>query len=150
VPPVSQIRTGTTKDTWWGSGIADEEFDAFIEHWADDHVYLATDSARTQGRFLQQLGKERMPALTRVQPSAALRQTTLRAAVMDLFVCAASDGPFKGSWTSSFSDTIARIRHAHGRTHTRDEHAIASVTKKGGDEMLRQFKVAWLAGRSQN
>ena len=70
-----------------------------------------------------------MGMMKRFRSSSALRQTSLRDAVTDIFVCAAADGPFKGSWTSSFSDTIYRIRQAHARAHPADEHEIAGVTK---------------------
>ena len=56
-----------------------------------------------------------------------LRQTSLAAAVADLFCAAAASGPFKGCPTSSFSDTILRLRRVQRRTHAADDHKITDA-----------------------
>lgn len=112
------------------------------------NIYLATDNVRTQARIVEAFG-QRMRAVPRMNASSGLRQSTLRDAVVDLFLCAAADGPFKGSWTSSFSDVIVKIRRSHGRAHPADEHVVASVTKLDGDRDLSDAKVTWARRRDE-
>lgn len=49
------------------------------------------------------------------------RNTPLTDAVVELFVCSHAVA-FKGSYYSSFSDAIMRLREVHGRASDRDEH----------------------------
>ena len=56
------------------------------------------------------------------QPGA-LRQTSLKDAVLDLLVCAGSRA-FMGSHGSSFSDAIVHLRATRGRTTVADRHVI--------------------------
>ena len=83
------------------------------------------DNAITQARFRARYAP-RIRSMTHIGGGGggSLRHTTLRDAVVDLFTCAAADGPFKGNVTSSFSDTIKYLRAAHGRTHPLDEHTV--------------------------
>lgn len=46
---------------------------------------------------------------------------------MDIFTCAAADGPFKGTYTSSFSDTISRLRELASRKHENDDHVLTDA-----------------------
>ena len=60
LPLVASVRSGTQADTWWGSGLSDDDFDSFIDTWPTVNVYLATDSAKTQARFLTRLDSTRL------------------------------------------------------------------------------------------
>ena len=80
-------------------------------------VFLATDNAETQARFLQSPAHgHRIKTTTRiVADTSKLRQTSIADAAVDIFTCAAAGGPFKGCYTSSFSDAILRLRQVSGR-----------------------------------
>ena len=94
----------------------------FLQKHAPLAVYLATDNVETQRAFLGRhrgrvrVGREIVPCGTKT----VLRQTPLADAVVDLFCCAAAD-VFKGSYYSSFSETIAHLRAVSGRTSAEDE-----------------------------
>lgn len=105
--------------------------DAEFEAWADSLVprvnerraprhkdgvciFVATDNAETQQRFLSTYG-DAAKVHKRIKPSGALRQTALAEAVVDLFVCAAASLGFMGSHYSSYSDAIRFLRAAHGK-----------------------------------
>jgi len=120
----------------WGSGIAnteiphaDEIFASFMDAHPEYRIHLATDNAETQSFFKRRFGP-RLASLVPIAKSGAMRQTSLREAVVDLFTCVAADGPFKGSWQSSFSDTIARLRALHGRAQPDDEHELADWSRE--------------------
>ena len=92
-------------------------------------AYIATDNARTQDVFRKADGvRSRLaacPPIGGARMASSLRHTTVFAAAVDLLTCASADGPFKGSYQSSFSDTIGRLRRLHGRVHPMDDHVFA-------------------------
>ena len=97
----------------------DTEYARFIGAHLGANVYIATDNATTQRKFLQQCGA-RAVAHTPISPDVrARRHTPLNEAVADIFVCAAA-AVFKGCCGSSFSDTIDQLR----RLAERDEHML--------------------------
>ena len=106
----------------------DSDYEAFVDAHvgARPHcnVFLATDNADTQALFTSSASRgPRLKACKRILPDAKrLRQTSIADAAVDIFTCAAADGPFKGCVSSSFSDTIARLRQLRGHTHADDEH----------------------------
>jgi hypothetical protein len=106
----------------------DEAFLAFCErggrpsHEPPRPVYIATDNATTQAEFTARLGPRARHA-KQIRPSGSMRQTALRDAAVDMLVCAASDA-FMGSHGSSFSDAIAHLRLATGRSSADDEHVL--------------------------
>lgn len=123
----------------WGSTCTDDDFEAFVDqHQPSTAVYLATDNAVTQARFLD--SPSRGPRLRACKCIAAdptkLRQTTLEDAAVDLFTCAAASGPFKGTHTSSFSDAILRLRQLGGHAHPHDEHALSDPATQLGVTVL--------------
>ena len=59
-----------------------------------------------------------------VADASKLRQTSIADAAVDIFTCAAAGGPFKGCYTSSFSDAILRLRQVSGRARGDDEHVL--------------------------
>ena len=84
---------------------------------------MATDCEEVQGRL-----RARYRARCHVgghpigpQVGSSLRQTSLRASVVDLFTCVEAT-VFKGSPFSSFSDAICHLRTVHGAAHASDEH----------------------------
>ena len=99
------------------------------KHAAPPHVFLATDNTSTQRVFAAHPScAARVCALPPLEASSALRQTTLQEAAVDLYTCAAADGPFKGSRASSFSDTILHLRVVRCTEHPADEHRIVPAT----------------------
>jgi hypothetical protein len=109
------------------SPTCDADFDRFLcapEH-GEAPIYVATDNAATRERFNSRYAGrvQSSPAVSDSQPAApdALRQTSLRAAVVDLLTCA-SCRVFKGSSYSSFSDVISLVRRVRGVAHVHDEH----------------------------
>ena len=113
----------------WGSTATDNDYAAFIDRHAPADVYLATDNAQTQAGFMRSPAHgHRIKALTAIAPDESrLRQTSLADAAVDLFTCAAAGGPFKGCYTSSFSDTIVRLRALAGKAHAADEHVLTDA-----------------------
>ena len=109
VPPTSQT--------------ADSDFERFVVEHAPSPVYLATDNAETQRAFREKYGARALIG-REIGRRKGLRQTRLFDAAVDIFSCAAAD-VFKGSYSSSFSDTIAHLRNVSGRTHRADEHVLA-------------------------
>jgi hypothetical protein len=93
---------------------ADAEFEAFADG-RDENValYAATDNATSQRHYLERYG-DACKVHRRIQPTSALRQTALCDACVDIFTCAAATDGFLGSHGSSFSETIRRVRVAHG------------------------------------
>lgn len=126
----------------WGDGTTDAQFAGFLlAQPAGVRAYVATDNADTQrtvtaavdgdadgggGSELRLLASK---PITTPNSRRTLRHTSLEDAVVDLFTCAAADGPFKGTRTSSFSDTICRLRHLCGGTHASDEHECADTSR---------------------
>lgn len=130
------------------------EFYAFVDSqpvaWP---IFLATDNRPSQDRFLQRYG-ERMRGLKPISranaasfhseppeshharlaaqdPSFACddvhRQTPLSDAVTEIFTCVRA-AAFCGSYYSSFSDTIMRLRIARGTASTADKHDLTPPT----------------------
>ena len=115
-----------------GEWVHDEDFERFLEdRHPDAAIYLATDNQATQERFGAKYGG-RIKALTPICPppreyvdeTCVHRHTSINDAVVDIFVCAASQA-FKGTYYSSFSDAIQRLRLAHGHANEADdEHEL--------------------------
>ena len=114
----------------WGISTPDDEFYTFVDKALQykskgSHggacVFVATDNAETQSLYAQRYGTSRVHALHPIEMSpTALRHTSVRDAVIDLYVCASSR-VFKGTRGSSFSDAIWLIRKARGVAHQNDE-----------------------------
>jgi hypothetical protein len=86
----------------------DELFVSFLSAHVPKNIYIATDNRGTQDQF-SGLFKNRVKGLSLITPTHSLRQTDLRAAIKDLFLCIhAAD--FKGSGYSSFTDVIHAVR----------------------------------------
>jgi hypothetical protein len=119
----------------WTAGITEEQqtsdasFESFFErHASTDALFLATDNADTQRRFARRFGSLcHKPIATRID----LRQTEVRDAVIELFVCADAR-VFAGSYGSSFSDTIAHLRSVRGTVHESDEHELMGTEALSG------------------
>ena len=95
-------------------GTTDAEVEAFLDAHAAHRVYVATDCGETYARFTSGRYASRcMPTEREGWRPGALRQTSLREAAVDLYVCAAA-AHFCGSRGSSFSDVIESLRLAQG------------------------------------
>jgi hypothetical protein len=96
----------------------DAEFERFVDErmLASDkcNIFVAADNAESQTKLSERCGSRGRVHKT-IRPSGALRQTALRDAVVDLFVCAAATDGFMGSHGSSFSDAIRSLRVMQGR-----------------------------------
>ena len=112
----------------WASRTTDDDFEAFIGAQPPEvNCYVATDNCDTQAAFLR-----RFPARGRVhrrfeQRGDALRQTDVADAAVDLFVCSRASAPFMGTPSSSFSDTVVRLRRVGGREHADDRHFVTDA-----------------------
>lgn len=111
-----------------GEWTSEDDFDAFLEQHGECAIYLATDNAATQGAFLVRYGS-RIQCCTPIEPpppdaGEVFRHTPLWQAVVDIFTCAAARA-FMGTYYSSFSDAIQRLRLARGRHSTEDRHRLA-------------------------
>lgn len=73
-------------------------------------LYVATDNAPTQQRFVARYDSARCHVAAPIKPSDKLRQTGLVEAATDLLVCAHAPCGFMGSYYSSFSDAIRFMR----------------------------------------
>ena len=99
---------------------------------------VAFDPVDQQGEYTAQrrflLGfAQRVRAAVPIESSRErLRQTSLEQAVVECFTCAAATGPFRGTRTSSFSDTIVRLRRLYGRVHTEDEQELSDAHEQFG------------------
>ncbi|KAL1515868.1 hypothetical protein AB1Y20_002483 [Prymnesium parvum] len=112
----------------WGSTVTDADFDRFISTYPEHNVYIATDNVETQKHLMQRFRpRARVHAPICDGAGSQLRQTSLMQAVIDLYCSAAADGPFKGCPTSSFSDTIFRLRRVQHRTHPSDSHTLSDA-----------------------
>jgi hypothetical protein len=89
--------------------MGDEEFETFIESNGSELLYIATDNRETQDKFMKKYsGLIRIINLidtTRV----GLRKTSLKDAIVDLYVCVHAN-KFLGSKWSSFSELIWDLR----------------------------------------
>jgi hypothetical protein len=89
---------------------SDEDFFKFIEQHNDFNLYIATDNKDTFDLFYNKYSnKVRVPYTTNIYVDK-LRQTSLKDAIIDLYVCAHSKH-FEGSGWSSFSSTILFIKN---------------------------------------
>ena len=101
----------------------DAQFSEFLERHAPAPIYMATDNAVSQQDYQARYG-DRVKALTpmELQPVVDVhRHTSVQQAVIDIFTCMRAT-VFKGSYYSSFSDAIQRLRLAHGLASEADEH----------------------------
>lgn len=118
----------------FGNQTSDESFFAFVDANPELPIFLATDNSETQSQFTARYGS-RLRVLEAIQtPStnqphlrrkSEVRHTPLDHAVVDLFTCVAAT-VFKGSYFSSFSDTIMRLRQARGCAHADDDHDLST------------------------
>ena len=87
--------------------IDDDDFINFIDKF-EKNVYIATDNEKTYNTF-----KRKYPSLVKLDyhetNSNALRHTSLRDAIIDIYMCAFSSN-FMGSGWSSFSQVIDNLR----------------------------------------
>ena len=116
-PPFVAAHIRRTDMTLYGRrapGTPDEEVEAFLDTHAAHRIYIATDCGETYERFTSGRYSDRCVVTERPphKPSA-LRQTSLREAAIDLYMCAAA-AHFCGSRGSSFSDVIESLRLAQG------------------------------------
>jgi hypothetical protein len=87
------------------------EDDAFTTFFAEHHpmnIYIATDNRDSQDLFVSQF-QGRVKGLSLITPTHSLRQTNLKSAIKDLFLCIHATN-FKGSGYSSFTDVIQAVR----------------------------------------
>lgn len=82
---------------------SDDLFYDFI-HKSDKMVYLATDNADTQIKYYN-LFPQKILIRSFIQPKDKLRQTPIKDAILDAFICINSD-KFLGTHYSSFSNFI--------------------------------------------
>mmetsp|Transcript_74078 Transcript_74078/g.123739 ORF Transcript_74078/g.123739 Transcript_74078/m.123739 type:complete len:396 (+) Transcript_74078:132-1319(+) len=104
---------------------SDQEFFSFVDK-CDLPLYCAADCKKTQELVLQRYGM-RLRALHAINNETALRHTSLQDAVVDLFTCVYARR-FKGSFYSSFSDTICFLRQHYETSNEADEHQIKTPT----------------------
>ena len=86
----------------------DQQFISFIMSHGSLNLYVATDNRETQDAFYT-LFNERMKLVEFIKPNGALRQTGLKEAIRDLYMCVRAN-EFKGSGYSSFTDVILALR----------------------------------------
>ena len=117
-----------------GAFTSDESFERFLDAHRELPIYVATDDRATQERFVARYGA-RIRARTAfgprpqdgqtAHPASVHRQTPIAEAVVDLFCCVAAVA-FKGTYYSSFSDAIMRLRLARGSANAAaDDHNLA-------------------------
>ena len=100
----------------------DASFETFLDkpRLEKHRVYIATDNGDTHERFSNRYRARLGTAVASPRgeglrfDGSSLRQTPLRDAIIDLFVCASSDS-FLGSFGSSFSETITHLRSSQKR-----------------------------------
>jgi hypothetical protein len=87
----------------------DDEFITFLDKFkSNKNIYIATDNEITYKTF-QQKYSELIKFNYHVSNPSVRRHTSLKDAIIDLFMCALSS-EFLGSGRSSFSDTITELR----------------------------------------
>ena len=86
----------------------DNEFYNFIESVSDAYVYMATDDLNTYNKFKEKYNEKLLLNYHDVLHNS-YRQTSLKNAIIDLYMCVHSI-KFMGSQFSSFSDLIEEIR----------------------------------------
>ena len=110
------IWAATEPQSRYATETTDACFDDFLQSFPHHWVYVATDCAATRARFAATTYAERMPAAAapaQHEDPNRHRQTSLAEAVVELYVCVASDA-FMGSYGSSFSNAIAHLRALAG------------------------------------
>lgn len=117
----------------WGSHLTDDDFARFIDAYPTHAAFLATDNKVTQQKFIDSAAHgHRVRACTRIVPDGSrLRQTSLTDAAVDIFTAAEADGPFMGCYSSSFSDTIHRLRRLAGKA-ANDLHELTDAQLQMG------------------
>jgi hypothetical protein len=85
----------------------DAEFFEFCDN-SSLPIFMATDSVKAQKLYREKYGK-RILFWEKMKGKVILRKTELETAVLDLFTCILAKD-FKGSYYSSFSDTILQLR----------------------------------------
>lgn len=97
----------------FGTQTWDHEFESFGSLSIRPHMYLATDNAATQAKWLQQkqvfVNRLIETGSEKVASGDHTRHTSLADSVIDMFVCAEADR-FMGTRGSSFTDTIHILR----------------------------------------
>jgi len=105
------IRRTDFKNVDWKE--SDKTFIAFLNKHAKKNIYIATDNRNTQDYFMN-LYPNRIKCMILIEPSNSKRQTTIEAAILDMFTCVYAY-KFMGTPGSSFSSTIENIRSMHVR-----------------------------------
>lgn len=132
--PASEHTTDSEFEAWADSLVPRANERRAPKHLDGMRIYVATDNADTQQRFLSLYGdaaKVHKP----IKTSGALRQTGLAEAVVDLFVSAAAPDGFMASYYSSFSDAIRFLRACQGRPGARE--ALARASQAAADKQQR-------------
>jgi hypothetical protein len=86
----------------------DIDFIRFINKYPKHNVYIATDNKETQMKFYN-MYKDRIKVITFIKDLGTYRQTSVKEAIIDLYMCVNSNH-FKNSGYSSFSDLILQLR----------------------------------------
>jgi hypothetical protein len=89
-----------------GKHTKDEEFIDYLNNF-DKNIYIATDNKETYDIFKKKYN-ERIK-IKYHEESESLRRTSLKDAIIDMYMCINSDN-FKGSYHSSFSGVIKKQR----------------------------------------
>ena len=129
---------------------SDEDFERFLTDLGrgalgggDFGVFVATDNPATQRRMTELCGsrvRHMEPIVDTIPDDPSFRYTSVQRAVCDIFI-AAEAAVFKGSFFSSFSDTIQRLRQQSGSASVADEHpllpssALSGATRTSGGKM---------------
>lgn len=87
--------------------ISDDEFINFFNK-SNKKIFLATDNQETQSKF-KNIFKDRLIIFNEIQKSNNLRMTSLKEAIIDLYLCILSKEFYPTSY-SSFSDLITELR----------------------------------------
>ena len=96
------------KENLYDKRTSDKEFINFINNHQNYNLYIATDNYETQNLFYQKF-KSKIKHLNVIFKTPSLRKTSLKQAIIDLFLCSLSN-KFKGTYYSSFTDFIKLIR----------------------------------------
>lgn len=96
------------KENLYDKRTSNEEFINFINNHENYNLYVATDNYETQKLFYEKF-KSRIKHLNIIFKTSLLRETSLKQAIIDLFLCSLSN-KFKGTYYSSFTDFIKLIR----------------------------------------
>ena len=97
------VRLAKRKSTY----TADKEFLNFIDKNKTRNLYIATDNKKTYDQLFSKYGK--LVKFKYHSTTGDLRETTLRDAIVDLYMCTYAD-QFMGTTYSSFTETIHQMR----------------------------------------